>query len=155
MGEIKQLPTGHAPNGKFTRGNIVGRKAAAANRARGKKLIQAIEGLYEAPPTELHYLVALHGLKDLLREALGREPTIEDIPVFDENQQLQIWIFDVYAKHGSSDHAKELLDRIAPKPSRVTLDATVHPRPPMAAVGDGSDSAAESYYKRLVGDDAS
>ena len=150
MGDVTDIKqAGRKTGGQFARGNTTGRKGG---RPPGAKLKKAIEGLYAEVPTELMYQTVLDGLKPMLLDALGREPTIDDIPQFDENQKLQIWVFHIYAIHGSTEHAKELLDRIAPKPSRVSIDATVHPRPPMAATGDGSDEAAEAFYSRLEGD---
>jgi hypothetical protein len=155
MGDVTELkPPGRKADGKFARGNTVGRHNFRTGRPPGAKLKKAIEGLYAEKPTKLMYQVVLEGLESLLEASLGRKPTLADIPEFEENQQLQIWVFHVYAIHGSTEHAKELLDRISPKPSRVSIDATVLPRPPMGAAGDGSDEAARAFYKRLEGDSA-
>lgn len=148
---VAQSPNDEARDrrGKYLKGH----SKPGPGRPKGAKIKDAIDGQYTDPPTELHYRVALEGLRDRLRCALGREPTLDDIPEFAENQQLQVWVFDMYAKSGSVEHARELLDRIAPKPSRVSLETVTRARPPMSAMGDEDSPAARDFMDRLDGDE--
>ena len=136
-------------NGQFKTGAYKG----GPGRPKGAHLKINIEHRYAEAPTELDYAVVLAGLKPILSQALqemgtGREPNLSDIPEFEQNQQLQIWAFEIRAKFGSTEHAKELLDRISPKPSRLSLEATVQERPAMGYTGT-TDSEAEQYHNSL------
>lgn len=109
-------------------------------RPKKAKIKDAIDGQYAAKPSKFMY------------EEVAKSLNIDrkEIPVFEEVQQLQAWAFMIRALRGSHEHARELLDRSDPKPSRSTIDVKVNREPSQAA--SVSDEDAKDYYGRLAGE---
>ncbi len=134
------LPAGNPESGRNDDGTWAKGRPGGPGRPKKAKIKDAIEGQYADKPTEFMYRRVADGL--------GIET--HEVPVFEEVQQLQVWAFLIRSLDGSQEHAKELLDRTDPKPSRATVDIR-QIRAPITG-GDVGEEEADDYYERLTGD---
>ena len=130
------LPAGAPESGRTGDGQFAHGNSGGPGRPKKAKIKDAIDGQYADKPTELMYKRVAESL-DLERH---------EVPMFEEVQQLQVWSFLMRSLSGSHEHARELLDRTDPKPSRSTIELNTT-RGPMG-VGDGSDEDAADYYRK-------
>jgi len=135
------LPAENASSGRADNGRWLPGCPGGPGRPKKARIKDAIDGQYADKPTELMYKKVAESL-DVERH---------EVPVFEEVQQLQVWAFILRGLSGSPDHARELLDRTDPKPSRSQIEIK-HSRTPASAGGVG-DEEADNYYSKLTGDD--
>jgi hypothetical protein len=88
----------------------------------------------------------------LAAERVGCQP--DEVPVEAQQSlaQLALWVSGACAAGGSIEHLREFLDRMAPKPRRLEIDASVSARrAPMSSSRNPEEAAeAESYYAILT-----
>lgn len=80
----------------------------------------------------------------------------EDVPedVRGSLQTLTAWVFAMRGLSGSTEHFKELGDRLDPKPKRIEIEGALGMRKMGAGGGLNPDeaAAADSYYATLAGE---
>ncbi len=122
--------------GHFARGNPGG-----PGRPKGPLFMKVLDQNSQDAPTTLHYEMAARGL--------GLEA--DQVPVFETIQQLRAWALELASLGGNDQARNALLDRVAPKPSRVVIDASVnHGRASAGTLGESDE--ADEYLRRLEGD---
>ncbi|MEE8551532.1 MAG: hypothetical protein V3T08_09805 [Gemmatimonadota bacterium] len=126
--------SGRAPGGQWVKGAPPG-----PGRPKKARIKDAIARQYADKPTTLMYK----------RVAESLDLDVHEVPLFEEVQELQVWSFMMRSLGGSHEHARELLDRTDPKPSRSTIELKTT-RGPVGA-GGVSDEEAEEYYDKLPG----
>ena len=108
-------------------------------RGPAPKLSDLIGDAWQEAPGELEYKYAAIGL--------GMET--EEVPVFETNAGLQVWVFRMHALRGSKEHFQELGDRSSPKPSR--LQGLNDSRTTRGATSFGPQSEQDKWFGQLEG----
>lgn len=81
--------------------------------------------------------------------AMGLGMEIDDIPAFETNAELQVWVFRMHALRGSKEHFQELGDRSSPKPSR--LQGLNDSRTTRGATRGAPQSEQDRWFGQLEG----
>lgn len=131
------LPAGHEDSGRAPDGQWVAGAPPGPGRPRKARIKNAIDGQYADKPTEL--------MRQRVADKLEIEPS--QVPFFEEVQQLQVWLFLMLSLGGSHEHARELLDRSDPKPSRSQIEIKTSRGP--TNPGGIDDEEADEYYGKL------
>ena len=106
-------------------------------RSAKPKLENLIGDAWGQTPGELEYKFAALGL--------GMEP--EELPKFETNADLQVWVFRMHALRGSKEHFQELGDRSSPKPSR--LQGMNEKKSTRGATANASQSEQDRWFAGL------
>lgn len=108
-----------------------GYKGGRPGRRARPKLEELIGEEWAKCPGEMELKFAATGL--------GLEE--HEIPPFDTNLELQLWVFRMHSLRGSKEHFQELGDRYGPKPSRLRdLDSKKNTRGATRAATSGVDA---------------
>ncbi len=139
--EVRSLYANHPKSGRNSNGTFKAGYVGGPGRPRGERLKDVINGQYAEEPTSFEITQVAEGLG--IDEA--------DIPLFDTVQELMAWGFKIRALRGSDAHARELMDRTDPKPTRVDLTADIGST--RAIISNSGDAEGDEYFGRLRGDD--
>lgn len=131
------LPASHSDSGRDESGRWLKGAPPGPGRPKKAKIKDAIAGQYADKPSQLM----------IKRVAEGLGVDINDVPFFEEVQQLQVWAFLIRALDGSHEHARELLDRTDPKPSRSHVEISTSRGPSNTSGVD--DEEARAYWEKL------
>jgi len=126
--------------GEFTKGH----KGGPGRPKQSDLFAKSLRKAGEEQPTTLHYKLAARGL--------GIEP--EEVPTFTTIRELNCWVVQLASISGDTKTQAALLDREAPKPTRVAADPSAKgTRAPAGALG--SDPLAQRYIDLLNPEDES
>lgn len=131
------LPADHEDSGRHADGRWMKGAPPGPGRPKKARIKNAIDGQYADKPSQF--------MIDRVAESLGIKS--HEVPFFEEVQQLQVWAFMIRALDGSHEHARELLDRSDPKPSRSHVEIRTSRGP--ANTSGIDDEEAQEYWEKL------